>query len=107
MTDIKNSVNGAYKRVLGSASTSIRLVGLAPNNVFVFGEVKAPGPVVVTGPRTVVQLVAAAGGTLPTAALDQVRIIYFDPGGDQHIRTVDINRLSGRHRLRAGSGGAA
>ncbi|MDP4021781.1 polysaccharide biosynthesis/export family protein [Methylobacterium sp. NEAU 140] len=90
--EIAASLNAAYRHNLAAVSTSVRLASLVPANTMVFGEVRAPGPVTLTGPRTLAQVLGSAGGTLPTAAGEAVRIIRFDTGAAGTVQTVDIGR---------------
>ncbi|MGU3539188.1 polysaccharide biosynthesis/export family protein [Methylobacterium sp. A54F] len=89
--EVQGALNGAYRHSLASVATSVRLASLVPSNTMVFGEVKVPGPVTLTGARTLAQVLGSAGGTLPTAAGEQVRIIRFDAGGPG-VQVVDIGR---------------
>lgn len=99
VSEVTASVNSAYAQMVSNVKTTIRLQQLAPNSIFVFGEVKQPGPVNTTGPRTVLQLIAAAGGPTPQAATAQTRIIYYDETMQAVVRVVNVEAL-----LRGASG---
>lgn len=91
--DLQDSLDARYASTIGGVKTTVRVTALAANQIFVFGEVKQPGGVPAPGPRTIMQTVAAAGGPLPTGALDQVRVLYFDPLGRAHLRVVNLERV--------------
>jgi polysaccharide export outer membrane protein len=90
--EVAGSLNAAYKHQLASVTTSVRLASLVPANTMVFGEVRAPGPVSLQGPRTLAQVLGSAGGVLPTAAGEAVRIIRFDAEAAGSVRIVDISQ---------------
>ena len=90
--EVAGSLNAAYKHQLASVTTSVRLASLVPANTMVFGEVRAPGPVTLQGPRTLAQVLGSAGGVLPTAAGEAVRIIRFDAEAAGSVRIVDIGQ---------------
>ncbi len=90
VTEVAGALNGSYRRHLAAVSTSVRLASLVPANTMVFGEVRAPGPITLSGPKTLAQVLGTAGGVLPTAAGDAVRIIRFDAEAAGSVRIVDI-----------------
>ncbi len=90
--EVMGSLNAAYKHQLASVTTSVRLASLVPANTMGFGEVRAPGPVTLQGPRTLAQVLGSAGGVLPTAAGEAVRIIRFDAEAAGSVRIVDISQ---------------
>ncbi|MCJ2077290.1 polysaccharide biosynthesis/export family protein [Methylobacterium sp. E-016] len=94
VNEVSAALAAAYRHHLASVSPSVRLASLVPANTMVFGEVRVPGPVTLSGARTLAQVLGTAGGILPTAAGDAVRIIRFDSGaqgGAQGaVQVVDI-----------------
>jgi protein involved in polysaccharide export with SLBB domain len=94
VNEVSAALSAAYRHHLASVSPSVRLASLVPANTMVFGEVRVPGPVTLSGARTLAQVLGTAGGILPTAAGDAVRIIRFDSGaqgGAQGaVQVVDI-----------------
>jgi len=92
VTELAGSLTAAYHRQLATVSTSVRLASLVPANTMVFGEVRAPGPVTLQGARTLAQVLGSAGGILPTAAGEAVRIIRFDAEAAGSVRIVDIGQ---------------
>ncbi len=90
VNEVSAALAAAYRHHLASVSPSVRLASLVPANTMVFGEVRAPGPVTLSGARTLAQVLGTAGGILPTAAGDAVRIIRFDAGAQGSVQIVDI-----------------
>jgi len=88
--DLQAQLDARYERTVGGVTTTVRVTGIAANQIFVFGEVKQPGAVPATSPRTLIQTIALAGGPLTTGALDQVRVLYFDPIGRPRLRRVNL-----------------
>lgn len=88
--EVKAALAAAYRRQLAAVNPSVRLASLVPANTMVFGEVRVPGPVTLSGARTLAQVLGTAGGVLPTAAGDAVRIIRFDTGAQGSVQVVDI-----------------
>ena len=83
----------AYAQKFGNVTTSLRLGSVANLQVFVFGEVLRPGPTAAPQGRTVLQLVAAAGGPTEFASLEAVRVLYWDQAGQPRIRQVNLNNV--------------
>ena len=91
VNEVSAALSAAYRHHLASVSPSVRLASLVPANTMVFGEVRVPGPVTLSGPRTLAQVLGTAGGVLPTAAGEAVRIIRFDAGAQGTVQVVDIS----------------
>ncbi|TXM64169.1 polysaccharide biosynthesis/export family protein, partial [Methylobacterium sp. WL120] len=91
VNEVSAALSAAYRHHLASVSPSVRLASLVPANTMVFGEVRVPGPVTLSGPRTLAQVLGTAGGVLPTAAGEAVRIIRFDAGAQGSVQVVDIS----------------
>lgn len=62
-----------------------------PGLVYVFGEVGAPGAYPSAEGLDLLQLLALAGGTTPSAKMDEVAVVMGGPGG-QIVATVDLER---------------
>ena len=91
VNEVSAALSAAYRHHLASVSPSVRLASLVPANTMVFGEVRVPGPVTLSGPRTLAQVLGTAGGVLPTAAGEAVRIIRFDAGAQGNVQVIDIS----------------
>jgi len=82
-----------YRERFGNIETTVRLASASAQQVFVFGEVKKPGPQPGSRGRTLLQLVAAAGGPNEFAALNAVRVLYWDAAGVAHIRQANLEKV--------------
>ncbi len=91
--ELQDQLDAQYRRTVGSVTTTVRITGIAANQIFVFGEVKTPGAIPANSPRTLLQAVALAGGPLPTGAMDHVRVLYFDSVGRPTLRRVNLEEV--------------
>jgi polysaccharide export outer membrane protein len=93
----RETINDEYHRRFGNLEVSVLLDTVTGNRVFVFGEVSRPGAVTVSGPMTVLQALASAGGNLPTGSLSNVKVLYWAENERQpRVRTLDLARLMER-----------
>jgi protein involved in polysaccharide export with SLBB domain len=97
--DVQERSTAAYRQRMGGIGTSVRLASTAGQLVFVFGEVQRPGPQPATPQRSILQLVAASGGPTEFAAIDQVRVMYWDEIGQPSIRVANLNNVLQRLAL--------
>lgn len=97
--ELQQALDVRYAAAVGGMTTTVRLTAMAANQIFVFGEVKQPGAIAAPTPRTLLQAVAAAGGPLPTGAMDAVRVLYFDPVGRPRVRQVNLEEVLADLRL--------
>ncbi len=93
LADLTATLDARYARAVGGVTVTARLSQIAANQIFVFGEVRQGGAIPAPSPRTLLQTVAAAGGPLPTGAMDQVRVLYFDGAGRPRVRQVNLERV--------------
>ncbi len=91
--ELQDHLDAQYQRAVGGVTTTVRITGIAANQIFVFGEVKTPGAIPANSPRTLLQAVAMAGGPLPTGAMDHVRVLYFDAVGRPTLRRVNLEQV--------------
>ena len=75
--------------------------------VFITGEVKAPGTYPLAGPRTVIQLIALAGGLLEFAKTDEIRVLRQEGNQSRTYRFNYGRRIAGggpgtEHRIKTG-----
>jgi polysaccharide export outer membrane protein len=91
--ELQDELDARYRERVGGVRTTVQLTTLGANQIFVFGEVKQPGGIPAPTPRTLLQTVAAAGGSLPTGALDQVRVLYLDALGRPRLRRVNLEAV--------------
>jgi polysaccharide biosynthesis/export protein PslD len=94
VAQLQSAVREGYQQRFSSLEIALQLSELAGNRVFVFGEVRSPGAYQLQGPQTVLQMVAMAGGWLPTAAEDKVRVVYWDQNLEARVRQVDVEAVA-------------
>jgi len=94
VAEVQSLISVAYDQKYAGLEVSLQLTELKGNRVFVFGEVPAPGAYSIQGPQTVLQAVAQAGGWLPTAAKNDVRVVYWDENLEARVRSVDIEAVA-------------
>jgi protein involved in polysaccharide export with SLBB domain len=90
--ELNGIVAARFRERFGNVETSIRLASASAQQVFVFGEVQKPGPQSGARDRTLLQLVAAAGGPTEFAALNAVRVLYWDRAGIAHVRQANLEK---------------
>lgn len=90
----RDQINAAYAKRFGNIEVSLQLAEIVGSRVFIFGEVKNPGAFTWSGPQTALQAVSLAGGWLPTAAADNIKVVYWGPDRKPRIRTVNLEHLA-------------
>lgn len=94
LDELEAELSAQYQQSFQNLRLSLMLENLAGNRVFVFGEVRTPGALVMGGPMTVVQALAHAGGALETGSLADVRVILPATSGKTEIRGVDLSSIT-------------
>ncbi len=97
--EVAERTSAAYRQRIAGLATSVRLTAATGQQVFVFGEVQRPGPQAAAPIRTILQLVAASGGPTEFAAMDQVRVLYWDESGQGRLRVANLNNVLQRLAL--------
>jgi polysaccharide export outer membrane protein len=88
----------AASQFLGNPNVTVVVKEIRSRKAFITGSVERPGPYVLTGPTTVVQLIAMAGGLKDYA--DQKNIVVMrNVNGQQVGYTVDYHSLLRRQNL--------
>jgi polysaccharide export outer membrane protein len=81
-------VQKAAGRYLSDANATIVVRQINSRRVFITGEVRSPGAYPLTGPRTVLQLIALAGGLSEYADGDQITVMRAEGSA---ARTLKFN----------------
>lgn len=76
-TDLKKKLADGYFR---NPQVTVAVEQYRSQRVFVMGEVRTPGPVPLTGGMTLIEALARAGSTMPSAS-GEVSVIRSQPGG--------------------------
>jgi polysaccharide biosynthesis/export protein PslD len=97
--ELRDTINNEYRYEFNNLNVSILIESITGNRVFVFGEVPRPGPVQMRSPLTLLQLFASVGGYLPTSAMDQVKIMYWNERNEPILRTVNLYNIMNNLKL--------
>jgi polysaccharide export outer membrane protein len=97
--ELRDTINNEYRYEFNNLNVSILIESITGNRVFIFGEVPRPGPVQMTRPLTLLQLFASVGGYLPTSAMDQVKIMYWNERNEPILRTVNLYNIMNNLKL--------
>ena len=97
-TELAREIEGKLSpRYLVSPSVTVNVAQIVSSRVTVDGEVNSPGVFAISGPTTLLDVIAMAKGTTRLADLDEVAV----------LRTVNGEQMAARFDLRAIRAGAA
>jgi polysaccharide biosynthesis/export protein len=105
--EVSQRIAVRLKQYLSDPNVTVVITGIDGNRAYVLGKVMKPGPVVMTGPITVLQVLSMAGGLDKFADEGAIKVIRSS-GGKQQILAVNYRDLiAGREmttnfQLRAG-----
>ena len=72
---LKDQIEKAASRLITEPSVTVAVKEINSRKVFITGEVTKPGPYPLSGPRTVMQLIAVAGGLNEYADKDNIVVL--------------------------------
>ncbi len=93
LKDLQHEIDVAYSALGLDVSVSLVPKTLRPGVTFVLGEVGKPGRYDIGGPRTVLMMLAQAGGVLMTGSMNAVRLFYIGHDGDRRVRSINLNNV--------------
>jgi polysaccharide export outer membrane protein len=85
---LRQQIQASAAKYLTEANVAVVVRQINSRKVFITGMVQAPGAYPLTGPRTVMQLIALAGGLLEYAETDHITIMRDD---GQRTRSFKFN----------------
>lgn len=92
-------ISDRLEEYLPDPSVSVVVTGIEGNLVYVLGKVTKPGPIVLTGPTSVLQALSVSGGLDKFADEGEIKIIRHS-GQGQEILPIDYKDLiSGRNMV--------
>lgn len=97
--ELRDTINNEYRYEFNNLNVSILIESITGNRVFIFGEVPRPGPIQIKTPMTLLQLFASVGGYLPTSAMDQVKIMYWNERNEPILKTVNLYNIMNNLKL--------
>lgn len=94
---LKVQIEQAASRLLTEPNVTVAVKEINSRKVFITGEVGKPGPYPLSGPRTVMQLIAVAGGLLEYADKDNIVVLRTIDGQQKSykFRYSDVSRGKG------------
>ena len=95
---LRERLNVEAATFLENPAASVFVKAINSRKVFITGEVQKPGSYVLTGPMTVLQLIATAGGLAPYARRSEIVIMRIE-GGKPVALSFDYEAISKRNKL--------
>ena len=94
---LKDQIEKAASRLITEPSVTVAVKEINSRKVFITGEVTKPGPYPLSGPRTVMQLIAVAGGLLEYADKDNIVVLRTTNGQQKSykFRYSDVSKGRG------------
>ncbi len=90
--DVEKKLTEKLKTYLPDPQVTVVVSGIKGNQIFILGKVKKPGPVLMTGPMTVMQALSLTGGFDKFADLDAIKVLRNGKKG-QKVIPVNYNAL--------------
>jgi polysaccharide export outer membrane protein len=90
---VKHAIDTAYAAQGLGITVSLVPKLVRPGTTFVLGEVAKPGRFELDRPRTVLMLMAQAGGVLPTGSMSSIRVLYNGDDGKPRVRSIDLTQV--------------
>lgn len=84
------------KEFIPDPNVTVVITGIEGNRAFVVGKVPKPGPIVMTGPTTVLQALSMAGGLDKFADEGSIKVVRRKGGGQEVIPVSYKDLISGR-----------
>lgn len=88
--DLRKTLITTYAKEINKPELSIIMRSFSSWRVFIDGEVARPGMLALTGPTTIMQSIAAAGGMKETAKATQVILIRRGPDSKPYPLVVNL-----------------
>src|SRR5690606_4694991 len=86
VTEIRQELEERLSRYIPDLVSTVTVVDVNGNRIFVIGQVNAPGSFVMNPSLDVMQALAMAGGTTPFAALKNIRILRRENGVQRALK---------------------
>jgi polysaccharide export outer membrane protein len=93
---LKGELEKAASKYLTEPNVTVAVRQVNSLKVYILGEVKNPGPYPLAGPRTVMQLIALAGGLNEYAKKNDIRVIRTEEGRQRSFPFHYEHVVSGR-----------
>ena len=83
--ELRDAIATSLKEYIREPVVTVIVVETTPQVVYVTGEVNKPGPVTLSGPLTILQALAMAGGFTDFADRKDVQILRNGPSGPERL----------------------
>lgn len=90
--EVEKRVTEKLKTYLPDPQVTVVVSGIEGNQIFILGKVLKPGPVLMTGPMTVMQALSLTGGLDKFADLGAIKVLRNGKNG-QTVFPIDYNAL--------------
>jgi polysaccharide export outer membrane protein len=94
--ELSRIVEKKYRKFVKNISITVAMLKAHSNRVYIMGEVKQTSFYQLSGPRTLTQIIAEAGGFSPQANTHQIVLIRRGKNGKPTARLIDMNNIIGR-----------
>lgn len=84
--DVRAEVQSAAERYFADANVTVVVRQVNSRKVYITGQVATPGAYPLTGPRTVMQLIALAGGVTEYADTEGISVMRQEQGRTRSLR---------------------
>jgi polysaccharide export outer membrane protein len=93
VSEVRKELESRLSRYIPDLVTTVTVVDVAGNSIFVIGQVKTPGKFIMNPVLDVMQALSMAGGTTPFASLKNIRILRRE-GGVQTALDFDYTEVA-------------
>lgn len=90
--DAEKRITEKLKTFLPDPQVTVVVTGLEGNRAYVIGKVLRTGPILLTGPTTVLQALSMAGGFDKFADLNDIKVLH-NLNGKQSVTAVNYEKL--------------
>lgn len=94
--EVEQRIAQKLKKYLKEPVVTVVIVGLDGNRAFVTGKVLKPGPLIISGPITVLQAISIAGGFDKFADENDIKVIRTTPHGQETLPVHYDDIISGK-----------
>lgn len=94
VAQVQTEIEGRLKKYIPEPVVSVTLTEVGGNRIYVIGQVKNPGAIVMNPQMNVLQALSMAGGTTPFASVNNI-VVIRSSGGRQNVlpfRYDDVSR---------------
>lgn len=92
VVEVEQKMTEKLKKYLPDPQVTVVVSGIQGNQIFILGKVETPGPVLMTGPMTVMQALSLTGGFDKFADLDSIKVLR-NVNGTQKVIPVNYSAL--------------